>query len=426
MPLLSRTWRLNLGVALATACLGAPVFADPFGPDGSGTDNERLRPGLYPAAPVAGDYGMPIEPTHPPFEIDWSVGLRGTFTQSTTGGQNFVTRLTPQASARYDGSLATIVGAASAEIAKPSGPDGVTITNMRLGVSGEMALDAVTTLNGDAALTLSKDLPGTLDLNPQIAAPQQILTGSLGIGLDRQFGRFNLGVDAEAMRTNYGPSTRLDIGEIDNADQNRWTAAGNLRVGYQVTPIFELFTEAGVSRDFFDVAGPSGEKADASNRTLRAGVSGSWNDVLTASVSAGVGQRVFHAGNLGDVTTQLYGASVSYTPDPTLRMTASLETTMEPTGPDNPGTARIRHAALANIDYTVNSWLRLRANADWSSSQFVGSNDTEDRFGLGAGADYSFNAHTALNADYGYGRRNTSSSGQTDSHQVSLGITLSR
>lgn len=425
MSLLSRTWRLNLGVALATTCLCAPALADPFGPDGSETDNERLRPGVYPAAPVIHDYGVPSEPAYVPFEIDWSVGLRGTFTQSTSG-QNFVTRLTPQVSATYDGSLANITGAASAEIAKSSGQDSLTITNMRFGVSGEMALDNVTSLRGDAALTLSQDLPGSLDLNPQIVAPPQILTGSLGLGLDRQFGLFNVGVDAQAVRTNYGPSTRLDIGEIDNADQNRWTTSGNLRVGYQVTPIFEVFTQAGLSRDFFDVAGASGEKADASNRTLRAGLAGSWNNIFTASVSAGVGQRIFHAGNVGDVTTQLYGASVSFTPDPTVRMTASLETTMEPTGPDNPGTARIRHAALANLDYTVNSWLRLRATAEWSSSQFVGSAETEDRFGLGAGADYTLNAHTALNADYGYGRRNTSSSGQTDSHQVSLGITLSR
>lgn len=423
--MLSRIWRTRVVVALATTCLCAPVLAQPFGADGSGADNERLRPGIYPAAPVLDDYGVPVEPHHPPFDIDWSVGLRGTLTQSTSG-QSFVTRLTPQFSALYDGSLADITANGSAEVAKASGQDNVTITNMRLGLSADMALDTVTRLSGNAAFSLSKDLPGSLDLNPQLVVPPLVMSGSLGVGIDRQFGLFNVGVDAEAARTNYGASTRRDTGQTDNADQNRWTASGNLRVGYQITPIFEVFTQAGMTRDFFDVAGANGDKADATNRTLRAGVSGSWNNILAASVSAGVGQRIFHAGNVGDVTTQLYGASLSFTPDPTVRMTASLETTLEPAGPDNAGTARIQNTALANLDYTVNSWLRLRASADWSTSQFVGSSETENRYGLGAGADYSVNAHTALNADYGYGRRDNSSRGQSDSHQVSLGITLSR
>lgn len=423
--MLSLIWRIRVVVALATTCLCAPVLAQPFGADGSETDNERLRPGIYPAAPVLDDYGVPVEPHHPPFDIDWSVGLRGTLTQSTSG-QTFVTRLTPQFSALYDGSLADITANGSAEIAKPSGQDNVTITNMRLGLSADMALDNVTRLSGNAAFGLSKDLPGSLDLNPQLVVPPQVMSGSLGVGIDRQFGLFNVGVDAEAARTIYGPSTRRDTGETDNADQNRWTASGNLRVGYQITPIFEVFTQAGLARDFFDVAGVNGEKADATNRTLRAGVSGSWNNILTASVSAGVGQRIFHAGNVGDVTTQLYGASLSFTPDPTVLMTASLETTLEPAGPDNAGTARIQNTALANLAYTVNSWLRLRASADWSTTQFVGSTETENRYGVGAGADYSVNSHTALSADYGYGRRDNSSRGQSDSHQVSLGITLSR
>ena len=42
------------------------------------------------------------------------------------------------------------------------------------------------------------------------------------------------------------------------------------------------------------------------------------------------------------------------------------------------------------------------------------------------GADYRLNAHTALNADYGYDRAETSTSGLEDAHRVSVGVTLSR
>lgn len=417
--------KARLGLVLLAAGTLTPALADPLGADGSAVDNERLRPGVYPAAPVPQGFAVPVEPGHPPFEIDWSIGLRGTYTHATDA-ETFVTRVTPQFSATHDGSLADLVLAGSAELAKPSGQDDVTITNMRLGLSVTMAIDRVTTLSGTAAIGLSKDLPGSPNLQQQVITPPEIVTGTLGLGLDRQFGLFNVGVDVGADRSLYGPTTRRDTGVTDNSAQNRWRLTGDLRVGYQMTPIFEVFTQSGVARDIFDRQGNSGLSSNATNRTLRAGISGSWSNILTASVSAGVGQRVFDAESLGEVTTQLYGASVSFTPDPTWRMTGSLETTMDPPGPDASGTARIQHRALANIDYTVNSWLRLRATADWSHSQLIGSAETEKRFGLGAGADYTVNAHTALTADYGFGRRDNSTTGQSDSHQVSLGITLAR
>lgn len=423
--MLPRTLRMRLCLALLAAGASVPVFADPSGPDGSRVDNERLRPGIYPAAPVPDAFAVPIEPGHPPLDIDWSIGLRGTYTQATSG-ETFVTRLTPQFTATHDGSLADIVFSGSAELAKPGTEDTIAIPAIRLGLTGTMALDRVTTLSGHAAIGLTRDLPGGPNLQQQVLTPPEIATANFGLGVDRQFGLVNVGVDLGADRTVYGPSTRLDTGVTDNSSQNHWTLSGDLRVGYQVTPIFELFTQGGVARDLFDSSGSSGVSANASNRTLRAGIAGSWNNVLAASVSTGVGQRVFDADGLGDVTTQLYGASVSFTPDPTWRMTASLETTMAPPGPDTAGSARIQHTALANVDYTVNSWLRLRASADWSTSQLVGSAETENRFGLGAGADYNVNVHTALTADYGFAHRNNSTTGQNDSHQVSLGITLSR
>jgi predicted porin len=105
--------------------------------------------------------------------------------------------------------------------------------------------------------------------------------------------------------------------------------------------------------------------------------------------------------------------------------TAGIETALAPAGADNPGTARIQYSAFANAQYTVNSWLRLRATADWSQSELVGTGTTERRLGLGAGADYAVSAHTSLNADYGFGNTDNAN-GNTLSHQVSVGLTISR
>lgn len=411
---------------LATAGLTQPVYADPPGPDGSKTDNERLLPGLYPAAPVPEDFAVPAEPGAPPVEIDWSVGLRGTLT-TTNQGDQFVTTLSPKVTATHAGTRGDLVFEGSADLSKANDGSSIIPTAVNLGLSGSYALDRDTSISGNAGLTLSGQLPGTPGLNPLIIDPAQVVTGSFGGGVDRRFGQFNLGLKGSAQRTVYGNSTRTDTGGTDNSDQNYWTAGGTLRLGYQATPIFEVFGEAGLSRDMFDLPSASlGVRQDATEKTLRAGVSGRWNSLLTASASVGVAEHDFDDPSLGSVNSTLYDASLTFTPDPTLNITAALATEIAPPGADASGTAKVSNTASANVDYTVNSWLRMRASANWGRSLLIGSGETETSYGAGAGADYKVNAHTALSADYGFGHRNNSSTGILDSHTVSLGITLKR
>ena len=187
-----------------------------------------------------------------------------------------------------------------------------------------------------------------------------------------------------------------------------------------------MFGEAGLGRDWYDGSGAGGIKADATSRTLRAGLAGQWNGLFSASASVGVGQHDFDDAALSDITTRLYDASITYTPDPTVNLTAALATTVEPTGTDSADSARVVHSATASLDYTVNSWLRLRASADWARSWLEGSSETEQRHGAGIGADYKFNAHTAVSADYGYAYRDNSVNGVLESHTVSLGVTVKR
>ncbi len=417
-------WRYLTALAVLLGSTSA-VLADPPGPDGSKFDNERLRPGLYPAAPVPDEFAVPSEPGHPPFEIDWSIGLRGTLTRTTTQ-ETFVTVLTPQFTAKHDGQRADVIFDSSADLTRNTNGD-LGVSALRLGVSGTAALDSVTNLSGNAAFRMSQQLPGAIDLNPLVSVPPQIMTGSLGLGIDRQFGKFNLGLRGDAVRTAFGASTRTDTGVTDNSDQNYWNTDARLRLGFQATPIFEIFGEGAVGRDMFDLPSTAlGIRADATSKALRAGITGNWNNILSATASIGIGEHDFDDASLTDVTTHLYDASISFRPDPTVNLTAQVSTTVTPPGADSAGTARVERVATAKADYTVNSWLRLRASAEWGRAELVGSTETESRHGLGAGADYAVNAHTALSADYGYAHRDNTTTGITDAHRFSFGITIKR
>ena len=409
-------------------CLVAPALgaSDHSLGDGSETDNERLLPDVYPADPVLASGEGLREPHDPVLDVDWSVALRGSYTK-TISGERFDIRLVPTIAAERIGTRSAVRLDGNAEIVRPSAGGNIDISGLRLGLQSGYDLNSVTRLSANGELSLTRAIPGSPGLASDIAVAPQTFAGEADIGLTRQFGRFNVGVTGAAQRHVFGPTT-LTTGVVsDNSEQNYWALDAGLRVGFEATPIFEVFGKAGIGRDMFDL--PSTALLtypNATDATLEAGVTGRWNGILEATASAGVGLRRFDAAGLGEVVTQLYDAEVIFTPDPTWRMSAGFATTVSPPGPNASGTTRVDYSANAEVAYTVNSWLALRALADWNRARFVGNADTEAGYGFGAGADYKVNAHTALSADYDYDHTESTANGLQEAHRVTVGITLSR
>lgn len=417
-------WRTG---AVCALCIAVPALAasDHATGDGSDADNQRLLPGLYPADPVLTNGEALREPYDPFFDVDWSVALRGTYTNATAGNR-FDVRLVPSVNFDHQGSRSAISITGSAEVTRPLEGQ-IDVTGLRLGLTSGYALDSNTALTASGNLSLTQALAGSPGLATNVAIASETLSGDVELGVTRQLGRFNVGVTGAVERNVYGPTTLVNGTVVDNSDQNLWSLDSGLRVGFQATPIFEVFGTADVGRDIFDL--PSSVlliKNDASTASVRGGVTGRWNGILEATASTGLGLRRFDEASLGEVVTQLYDANVTFTPDPTWRMRAGFTTKVEPPGPDAGGTTRIEYAATAEVGYTVNSWLALRALADWRSARFVGNANTESGYGWGAGADYKVNAHTAVTADYDYDHADSTANGPQDAHRVTLGITLSR
>lgn len=419
--------RLAGAAAIGALCLAVPALAasDHATGDGSDPDNERLLPDVYPADPVLSSGEWLREPYDPFFDVDWSVALRGSYTKSNSG-ERFDILLVPAASLEHIGTRSAINLDASAEIVR-AGDGAVDIGALRLGLQSGYDLDSVTRITANGNLALTRATPGAPGLSSTVAIPHQTTSGGFDVGVTRQFGKFNIGLTGAAQRNIYGPTTLTSGVVTDNSEQNYWALDSGLRVGFQATPIFEVFGQGGLGRDIFDHPSTAlGVHPNATDTTLEGGVTGRWNDILEATASAGVGLRRFDAAGLGDVVTQLYDAQVTFTPDPTWRMTAGFATTVAPPGPDAGGTTRVDYAANAEVAYTVNSWLALRALADWYSARYIGSPNTETGYGFGAGADYKVNAHTSVSAEYGYDHSESTTNGVQDAHRVTVGLTVSR
>jgi len=417
------SWQIG---ALCALCLAAPTLAADVTPGKDGAlENARLRPGVFPEAPVLTSGAIIAEPYNPFFDVDWSTSLRGTYTNADSGDR-FDVRLVPTVTLDHQGRRSAISVTGSATIAKPQDAQ-IDISGLRLGLSSSYLLDRSTEATLDVDFTVNQDLPGTRGVSDSIADSAETRIGNVEFGVTHQFGKFNLGATGSIARATYGDS-RLNNGAlIDNSDQDVWSLDSGLRLGFQATPILEVFGQAGIGRDQFDRASSTLLiKTDATDASLEAGVTGRWWGTLEATASTGLGLRRFDEDSLGEFETQLYDASISYTPDETLRLRASLETIIAPPGPNNPGTTRVEYAATADVEYTVNSLVTLRASIDWNAIRFTGSEERERGYGFGVGADYNLGPHTVLTADYGFDHSNNTIDGTDDTHRVTAGVTVSR
>lgn len=403
-----------LAALLGLAATSLPVLADPVG------DATPLRD-AYPVewVPADSDFGD----VSLPFQVDWSLGLRGAY-QRDESGTHYEMLALPSVTLTNEWRRARLTATADAEIDKLQGAD-ARIAELRLAVAGDYRIDSDTTLSGNALLSTSQESTLTAPLDE--AVPARITTGSIDGTLTRDFGRFTAELRGGIGREVYGDTTLVDGTVRDNADSTNTSGNAGLRLGLKMTPILSVFGDLSVARDVYDAPSSTlGVKADGTDYALKAGIAGNWgHDRLEAEASVGVGLRRYDAASLGDVHTTLYDASVTYHPDETWTIGANLSTEIVPPGGDVDAT-RIRYALGADLGYRINSWLALRASADLSREDQVGTDITNTSYGWGVGADYTLNSHTDLSADYGFTHIENAPDPERDAHRIVLGVTFKR
>lgn len=422
-----RCGRSVLSLSVAALALAAPMVLpaaaeDSFNPlgDGAGYTNPDLL-----RDPTTGCENCLPNPPHewdePPFDIDWSLALRGSFVQSPTSTY-FEAIAVPEVTLRHDILRGSYQFTGSAEISR-STVEELRVGSATAGFSGDYQFDDVTTGSGSLDLTLSRESAAG---DPTVIEHPLVANASGEASVERTMGQFVFTGRVNGARTMYGPTTNVGPVVVDNSDQNNWVAGAGFRTGYQVTPILTAFVDGSVAHQAYDdgVSPVYLVKLDATDYQARTGLAASWNSTFEAETSVGYGVRDFVDASLGDVGSVLFDASVTYRPDETVEFNGAFTTTFGAPGPDSAGFARLEYAAVGDVAYTVNPWLKLRASAGWSHTQLVGTADTEAAWDAGAGADYLLNEFTNVTADYNFSRSIATPDPAEDTHRVTLGITF--
>lgn len=358
------------------------------------------------------------------WRASYGLSLRGAFVHS--GGSNrYEAVLTPNLALRYDGQSTAASVTGRATIVQPI-EDESRLGAASLEAGWARALGPSTRLKLDGAVSVSQDDPNGLDIRAA-----GVMTGPLefraagNAEVSQQFGRFNLTTGVSLSRTQSGETRLLNGGVIDNSGSDRTGYGANIRLGYKLTPIFGVFVSGDGSRDEFDrLSADIGASRSGWTYALRGGINANWHDLTTVEASIGSGWRVYDSAALPEAQSLLYGFAIGYSPDPTLRLRATLDSAIEPG--TNGAISTVDHSLSLEVAYRVNQWLGLRATGSGSLSESQGTGALTRRYGAGLGADIAIGTHTDMTLDYGYAwRENPATAPQVlTEHRVSAGITL--
>ena len=408
--------------ALALALLAVPAAAGEFNPlgDGSDTNNTDLTRDLTTVCENC-RATPPYEWGDPPFDLDWSLGLRGGIRDDGTGaGPTYELIALPSITLRHDtirgGYDVGLKGELTYDVDGSARIGSITGT-----AGGEYKFDALTTLAGRGDISVSQDDPDA----PNVASEPVVVSGSGEASVARDLGAFNVALRGRAGREIYGETVYDDNSTSNNDFQNTTGYGAGVRLGYELTPGLVAFIDTEADYLAYDEPSPSLlVKPDNVTYAGRGGLSAKFNEVLELEGSLGLGYVDFADGSLLDFSAVLYDAKAIFRPDETLTLTGTFSTTVSQPGTTSGATAKLTYAALGEASYQVNPWLKLRADAQWSEAHYQGIDNDEYKWGFGAGADYLLNEHTDLTADYSFLRTETTPDPATDEHQVTVGVTF--
>jgi hypothetical protein len=405
------------GIALVCAALPAGFArADPL----AATTFPASTPSQAVWSPASSD------PDAPFYAIDWSLGLRGSYI-ADSNGERFQSLVLPTVTLTHTGNDLGLTGTASAQISK-TGNGQFSIDDMRLAAGSVLTFNPTSSLATNASLAVTQENPHNPGVATNVSQTPVEVSGTVDGTFTRKLGHFDIALRGNAERDVYGSTVFTDGSTLDNTPQNNTQGGAGLRVGFELTPVLQPFVDVKAGRTVFDAPSTGlGVKLDGNTYAVKTGVSAKWDGRLEAEASIGLGLEHFDDVSLSDVEAMLYNASLTYHPTDTLTLNGDFTTSISAPGPNAAGSAKIDYAATAKATYLVNDWLTWRLSADWHNASFADTADSTDKgYDLGAGADYLFNRHAKLSADYTFSHSEISPNPATDSHTVTVGLTVQK
>ena len=391
--------------------------------------------GVWSAAFVAGGMSafaaqaqdVPRDDSGPVADLDWSVGLRGSYTNDSVTGKRYEAIVAPEISLTRPNANGTTSLSSGAELSVDQNK-AVRVDDLHASAAADFQLDQDTLLKGSFDLSVTQGSPfdsnSSLPTNTAIA-PREF-TGTATGSAARKLGKFTLTGTLTGERFIEGPTTLTDTSTVDNTDQSFWLGTATLRSALDFTPHVSVFVEGSESYQKFDAASPTLLTfLDGRTLTLRGGVSYTQEGTLAAEASVGRAWLDYADPSLTDQPAWVYNASVSFTPSETLTLSSALDTSLGPSV-DTAGDTDVGYTLSGGAKYVVNPWLTLRGSASTDRTVTLGNGDIDWGYSAGAGLDLAESKHVVWSADYLFSHREPTLPPVTNTHTITVGVTIKR
>lgn len=244
-----------------------------------------------------------------------------------------------------------------------------------------------------------------------------------GLGYRHTFNRVYAAVRGEYARQDYE-----DSGDINNDDRDYDRYTTGLRVGYNISPRFDLFTDAAYRWVRYDET-PNDDGDDRNNEgyTLRVGSGIDITSVLFGEVYVGYAAIEYDDNDLESVNTPTGGGrltwNVTQLTSLIFNLTGQVQETTVTDDQGDEASGRLHTDASVNVWHELLRNVLLNGYVQYVRDDFEGISRTDDTYRVGGGVRYLLNRNFSLNGNYTFSTRDSDDSDvEYDRHQVMIGI----
>src|SRR3569623_872823 len=368
------------------------------------------------AAPTMAQEAAADDPAGPLIDLNWSLGLRGSYTNDSAAGSLFEGEVAPEVSLprHYLGGDASIGAGGAVSVDQNKN---IRITDTHANAASSFTLDEFTQLKGAIDLSTVVRSPFDTSLPANTAIPPRDSTGTVTGSAERKLGQFDFTGTLVGTRFIAGPTTLDAASPVDNDDQSYWLGSATLRTGFEFTPKISLFVEGNDAITRYDAPNPGlGIFLNNQTLTLRGGVSYTQPGTFVAEASVGRGFINYADPSLTARQAWVTNGTLTFTPDETVELVGALDTSIGPSATDA-GDTDVGYTLSGSAKYLVNPWLPQRGTASFDHIITLGSNDTDDTVSAGTGLEFANTKHSTWSVDYLFSRDQATGLPATNTHK---------
>lgn len=253
-------------------------------------------------------------------------------------------------------------------------------------------------INTEARLRVGSDNPGSPNNDFGLTKFPLFTTTGGSVGIEQDFNRFQLKLDALADRTVYQDSELTNGARTDNNDRSFNQFGGVGRVSYELRPGLRPFGEIqGDTRTHDDSRDRFGYLRDSNGGYIKAGTTFEFTRLLTGEVSVGYSARTYQDARLETLQGLLTSASLVWTATPLTTARFISTTTIDET--TVPGVAGVMTRLYTfQVDHDFRRWLTAIGKFTYGTQDYQGDFRSDKIYSLEGNLVYKMSREVQIKA----------------------------